>query len=690
MTKNKLFTKSAFKVALECPWKLHYYRNPALFTNSNEDDPFLDALAEGGFQVGALAKIYCKIDADLGHIMDYDKSVMLTEELMKRENVTIAEAAFRWGDLFVRVDILRKRGNDIEVIEVKAKSWNPDKDTFIGSKPKGSVKSDIRPYVYDVAFQKYVVANALPESNVKAFLMMADKSQVAKIDGLNQMFKIYKDQNGRPCVKLMVDGEGQEALRQSTPHLLTPFDVDGVCDDIIAGKTTEQGDPKYMQGLKFVDFIKKASNSYCSNTPYPGKPALCGTCFKCEFCDSEDDKKSGKHICWLQYVIRKDFDKRPLIEKLNGSDLVSKRSDWVREGKYFMDEVSDEMLMPKKPSKSDKPGLKNYERKILQIGLETGDKERLKPFEDCLSGNTYLDREGLKKEMSTWKFPLHMIDFETTAVALPFYEGLRPYEQVAFQFSHHIIYEDGKIEHAGQYLNNDVTKFPNFEFVRHLRDQLKNDNGTIFRYANHENSILCAIYEQLAESTEFDKDVLMKFIQDITHKTVDYKDVWRGPRDMVDLLDVVKRYFYNLEEMHGSNSLKQVLPAVLNNSDYLKRKYSQPIYGSSIKSLNISSNEPIAWISFEDDGHIDSPYHKLPLVSQFIGMSEADMEKMERYTTTDEEFKVANGGAALTAYNKLLFCDGNKCMTAALREALLRYCELDTMSMVFIWEYFTH
>jgi hypothetical protein len=47
----------------------------------------------------------------------------------------------------------------------------------------------------------------------------------------------------------------------------------------------------------------------------------------------------------------------------------------------------------------------------------------------------------------------------------------------------------------------------------------------------------------------------------------------------------------------------------------------------------------------------------------------------------------ANGGAALTAYNKLMFCEGES-MNDALRQALLRYCELDTMSMVFIWEYF--
>ena len=42
--------------------------------------------------------------------------------------------------------------------------------------------------------------------------------------------------------------------------------------------------------------------------------------------------------------------------------------------------------------------------------------------------------------------------------------------------------------------------------------------------------------------------------------------------------------------------------------------------------------------------------------------------------------------AALAAYTKLQFSD--EVCTDALAQALLRYCELDTMSMVFIWEYF--
>ena len=47
---------------------------------------------------------------------------------------------------------------------------------------------------------------------------------------------------------------------------------------------------------------------------------------------------------------------------------------------------------------------------------------------------------------------------------------------------------------------------------------------------------------------------------------------------------------------------------------------------------------------------------------------------------------IANGGAALAAYAKMQFSD--ETMSEALKKALLTYCELDTLAMVFIWEYF--
>jgi len=687
---EKLFTKSAFKIALECPRKLHYYRNPDTYANADADDEFLQALAEGGFQVGELAKIYCEVplENDVKE-KDYAGSLARTQQLMQQRHVNIAEAAFRFGNLFVRVDILRRDGHVIDLIEVKAKSWDPDVDKFEGTRPAGCVQSDIRPYVYDAAFQKYVVTQALRELypaekfTVRARLMMADKSKTTDINGLNQLFKIRKVGNRSEVVRA---NNIDQVLSQSHVQVLTAFDVDGLCDRVIAGTTTEQGKDGFMLNMKFLDYVDAMSQKYCDNEPCT--ISLGSKCFKCQFqSNGSDGKKDGYKECWgkVAKFTDKDFNE-PLVKDLWKQYI--KCDEWVKKGVYKMADITEEQL-ERHADKKSRPGLDHKERKWLQIAMMTGNQEVLSDYAADIHDGVYLDIEGLRAEMSKWQFPLHMIDFETTAVALPYYEGMRPYEQVAFQFSHHIIEQTTDrgytIRHAGQYLNEAVSQFPNFEFVRALWEQLAHDEGTIFRYAPHENSILRAIYKQLEESTEPDKQELMDFIDKITHvkdkKT--HKMLHQGKRDMVDLWEVVKRYFYEPREMGGSNSIKVVLPAVLNVSQFLKDKYSKSIYGREIPSQNISSAKPIAWITFDPTGHVENPYHLLPPVSSLLGIPIIDNDMLENM---GEDMTIANGGAALTAYNKLMFCDGS--MTPALREALLRYCELDTMAMVFIWEFF--
>lgn len=683
--KKKLFTKSAFKIALECPRKSYYYRNPEIYANADVEDEFLQALAEGGFQVGELAKIYCEVptENDIKE-KDYAGSLARTQDLMQQQQVNIAEAAFRYGDLFVRVDILKRDGHVIDLIEVKAKSWDPSVDKFEGSRPKGCVQSGIRSYVYDVAFQKYVVSQALkklyPDETftVRARLMMADKSKTADINGLNQLFKIKRVGNQAEVERA---NNIDQVLAKSHIQVLTAFDVDDLCDRVISGKSTEQGKDGFMLNMKFLDYVNAMSKYYCDNKPFPDI-TLGAECFKCQFhSDGSDGKQDGHKECWRKaaHFTDKDFE-QPLVKDLWRQYL--KTDKLIEGGVYKMDDITEDLL----PRHTDKPsqGLDHLERKWLQIAMATGKEELLADYaSDILDCGAYLDVEGLRQEMNKWQFPLHMIDFETTAVALPYYVGMRPYEQVAFQFSHHIIEKtsDGSytIRHAGQYLNQDVTQFPNFEFVRALREELGHDEGTIFRYALHENSILRAIYKQLEESKEPDKQQLMDFIDEITH---DGKD--QGPRDMVDLLEVVKRYFYEPLEMGGSNSIKVVLPAVLNVSQFLKDKYKRPIYGKEIPSQNIPSDDPIAWIATDSKtGHVENPYHLLPSVSKLLDLKGINDDMLER---ENDDMTIANGGAALTAYNKLMFCDGG--MSDALREALYRYCELDTMAMVFIWEFF--
>ena len=51
----KLFTKTQFKLGMDCPTKL-YYSEKDEYVDISSTDPFLDALANGGYQVGELAK----------------------------------------------------------------------------------------------------------------------------------------------------------------------------------------------------------------------------------------------------------------------------------------------------------------------------------------------------------------------------------------------------------------------------------------------------------------------------------------------------------------------------------------------------------------------------------------------------------------------------------------------------------
>ena len=117
----RLFTKSAFTTALECPRRLCYLNNSG-YANQDLNDEFLMQLAEGGFQVGELAKVYYGI-----------------------------RGKYSIGTL-----------DDVNLVEVKAKSWAPDSDSFLDRKNAGT-HSKYRPYLYDIAFQKYVVVKALKE-----------------------------------------------------------------------------------------------------------------------------------------------------------------------------------------------------------------------------------------------------------------------------------------------------------------------------------------------------------------------------------------------------------------------------------------------------------------------------------------------------------------------------------------------
>src|SRR5688572_10756530 len=110
MSQPRYLTKSRYVTGLECPTKLFYTGKKEEYGDQKFDDRFLQQLANGGFQVGELAKCYYPDGIAVG-TLDYDEALAGTVELLTRENVTIFEASFRFNNLFVRADIVEKTGN---------------------------------------------------------------------------------------------------------------------------------------------------------------------------------------------------------------------------------------------------------------------------------------------------------------------------------------------------------------------------------------------------------------------------------------------------------------------------------------------------------------------------------------------------------------------------------------------------
>jgi hypothetical protein len=592
----RFLTKSRFKIGRECPTKLYYQDRPE-YPNSKREDSFLASLARGGFQVGKLAQLYHPGGVEILE-RDPARAADETERLLAPGgDVTLFEPAIRWGSCLVRVDVLKIRGTDVELIEVKAKSYKSE---------EGLGKAKWKPYLLDVAFQTFVARRARPDWSVRPFLLLADSTARATVDGLNQRFLVVDGDEVRVAPGTTLESLGEPILIQ--------VDVSAEVEKLLA-------DPEFAASVTALErLVTKGEKA---------PPTLGAVCRRCEF-------PTGFDECWRQ-AAGITPGARPLVFDVWNYRGAGAR---VEAGHYFADELT-EAEIPRKPRTDGRRGLSQSERQWVQL---TAREE-------------FLDRDGLHAELAGLRYPFHLIDFETTTVALPFHAGRRPYEQVAFQFSHHVLHEDGRLEHRDQYLHRERGRFPNFEFLRALRRSLGDDGGAVFRYAQHESTVLKQIAAQLADSREPDREELAAFATGLR---------------MVDLCDWVKRFYFH-PAMRGSNSIKAVLPAMLAHSATLQRIYGAPVYGArgGIPSLGFTDWQ---WVRRDERGGVIDPYSLLPPLEG------------DELSLFDED-ELADGAGAMTAWARMQFVEMSDAERTRVSEALLRYCELDTLAMAMLLQH---
>jgi hypothetical protein len=161
-----------------------------------------------------------------------------------------------------------------------------------------------------------------------------------------------------------------------------------------------------------------------------------------------------------------------------------------------------------------------------------------------ITGETYFDAAGAAADLAPYGFPAYFLDFETAMFAVPIWKGTRPYQQLPFQFSLHILAENGDLQHHGFLdLSGDD---PSRACAQSLVD-LCGEQGPVFAYnAGFE----CRVMRELAARFPEFATALESIIERV-----------------VDLLPIARNRYYHPSQ-HGSWSIKAVLPAAIPELSY--------------------------------------------------------------------------------------------------------------------------
>ena len=170
----------------------------------------------------------------------------------------------------------------------------------------------------------------------------------------------------------------------------------------------------------------------------------------------------------------------------------------------------------------------NYEKGIKELDII------------CYQENkTHLDKEKLSEFLSTLKYPLYFLDYESFSLAIPILQNTRPYQQIPFQFSLHIQEKpDQELSHF-EFLHQEKSD-PRKDFIHSLVNNC-GDNGSIIVY-----------YEP------FEKSRNKELAKDFSEYS---KPLLNLNERIIDLMVPFKKKYIYSPKQESSNSIKKVLPA---------------------------------------------------------------------------------------------------------------------------------
>jgi hypothetical protein len=162
------------------------------------------------------------------------------------------------------------------------------------------------------------------------------------------------------------------------------------------------------------------------------------------------------------------------------------------------------------------------------------------------SGRPKVHRLKIAHQLKKLKYPLWFLDYETTFPAIPDHDGLRPYQQVPFQYSLHVLDTPGGQLHQFEFLAEGRAN-PMPELARQLRSDLGDEGSVIVWNKSFEMGVNDALGAHYPEHKAFLKVV---------------------NRRVFDLMEIFMKGLYADAGFFGSASIKKVLPVLVPELNY--------------------------------------------------------------------------------------------------------------------------
>lgn len=516
-------SKSDFKLARTCATKL-YYRE-LRYPDTQQDDPYLQMLAEGGYMVELLAKQQFPEGITLEYGRDAETAARATAELLARDEVTLFEGTLLHGRRLARVDILRKGPRGFDLYEVKSASFDPeDADKRLaktGSAFRNLTKPfDIagkwREYLEDVTYQVTILKDLHPGVPVRAHLILVNKAREAEFDDMPNWFRIVRREDGRLHTAEFIGDPDKARLAGLTASLDATAEV-------------EELEPE----------VRAAAESFVASlVPEPRRipPVLGGHCRDCEFRVGDDEEPNGFLECWGD----RGRARPHVLELYQGREF---KEELIAAGVSGIHEITDAHFEGRSGAYA--------ERQRIQVRHARSGEEWIGP--------------GLGEALAAARYPLHFIDFEAAGLAVPHHKGMRPYGRIAWQWSCHTLdAPDAPLRHT-EFINTEF-EWPNERFAASLRAQL-GDRGSVLVWSGFEGSILRSVADELTAVGSGDRDLAAWL------NATGMPPKMNGAR-LLDLLQLCREQYYH-PRMGGSNSIKAVLDALWKGVPEVRGRFAE-------------------------------------------------------------------------------------------------------------------